>query len=71
MSQRPIIECKPNGPYLVRNLDELRDSRGMRIDIKPVVALCRCGGSASKHKPLCDGTHWGIGFKDENEVVRR
>lgn len=26
------------------------------------VALCRCG--ASKNKPLCDGSHTGVGFRD-------
>jgi len=62
MSERPTIECKPNGPYLVRNLDDLRDGRGNRIETKPVMALCRCGGSASK--PFCDGTHQKNGFSD-------
>lgn len=60
MSRPPTIECTPNGPYLVRNLEDLRDSRGDRIDVKPVMALCRCGGSANK--PFCDGTHQKNGF---------
>jgi len=60
MSQPPTIECKPNGPYLVRNLEDLRDGHGGRIETKPVMALCRCGGSASK--PFCDGTHQKNGF---------
>ena len=60
MSERPTIECKPNGPYLVKDLEDLRDSRGDRIETKPVMALCRCGGSATK--PFCDGTHRKNGF---------
>jgi CDGSH-type Zn-finger protein len=60
MSERPTIECKANGPYIVRNLDDFRDGRGDRIEAKPVMALCRCGGSASK--PFCDGTHQKNGF---------
>ena len=64
MSERPTIECKPNGPYLVRYLVDLRDSRGNRIEAKPVVALCRCGGSANK--PFCDGTHQKNGFSGAN-----
>lgn len=62
MSERLTIECKLNGPYLVRNLEALKDWRGDRIDTKPVMALCRCGGSASK--PFCDGTHQNNGFSD-------
>lgn len=61
MSQ-PTIECKPNGPYLVKDMDDLRDSRGGRISTEPVIALCRCGGSAKK--PFCDGTHRKNGFSD-------
>ena len=48
MSEKPAIECKPNGPYLVRGLEDLRDWRGNRIETKPVMALCRCGGSKNK-----------------------
>jgi CDGSH-type Zn-finger protein len=60
MSQEPTIECKPNGPYLVKNLEAFRNSRGDSISTKPVMALCRCGGSANK--PFCDGTHRTNGF---------
>jgi CDGSH-type Zn-finger protein len=60
MSERPTIECKPNGPYLVRNLERLDDEQGVRIETKSVMALCRCGGSANK--PFCDGTHQNNGF---------
>jgi len=54
------VECKPDGPYLVKGLERLTGASGTRISTKPVMALCRCGGSASK--PLCDGTHQRIGF---------
>lgn len=60
MSSRPTIECKANGPYLVKGLDDLRDWQGHPIEARPVMALCRCGGSASK--PFCDGTHQTNGF---------
>lgn len=68
MSDHPAIECAPNGPYLVRNLADLRDAQGGRIDTQPVVALCRCGGSANK--PFCDGTHGRNGFSDEKRPAR-
>lgn len=60
MSQIPTIECQPNGPYLVRNLEIFRNSHDASIPTKPVMALCRCGGSANK--PFCDGTHQKNGF---------
>ena len=56
----PTIECTPNGPYLVKNLKDLRSSRGDGLPTTPVIALCRCGGSANK--PFCDGTHKRNGF---------
>ena len=58
-----MIECAPDGPYLVKNLDRLRYSRGDSLPTKPVTALCRCGGSSNK--PFCDGTHKKIGFSSK------
>lgn len=60
---QPAIECSQNGPYLVRSLQNLRNSKGESIPTKPVIALCRCGGSAKK--PFCDGTHSKIGFSSQ------
>lgn len=59
---RPSIECKSNGPYLVKNLEDLRNAKGERIPTEATIALCRCGGSAKK--PFCDGTHRNNGFSD-------
>jgi CDGSH-type Zn-finger protein/truncated hemoglobin YjbI/ferredoxin len=45
---------------------------GEELDARPQMALCRCGASALK--PLCDGSHAGIGFtdaKDPNRVADR
>lgn len=58
--QTPQVEAKENGPYLLNNLATLKNSKGDELPTKPVVALCRCGGSANK--PFCDGTHAKIGF---------
>jgi CDGSH-type Zn-finger protein len=58
----PVIECKPNGPYLARGLERLTNANGEQLTTKPVTALCRCGGSANK--PYCDGTHSRTGFSD-------
>ena len=54
------IECAPDGPYLVKGLDILMNSRGQRLAAGATMALCRCGGSATK--PFCDGTHKSNGF---------
>lgn len=63
MSEKPTIELRPNGPLLVRNLEVLKNSKGERLAIESVIALCRCGGSGNK--PFCDSTHKKIGFSDE------
>jgi CDGSH-type Zn-finger protein len=61
VNAHPMIECKPGGPIVVKNLDNLRDARGEPIEAKPVMALCCCGCSAN-NKPFCDGTHKKNGF---------
>lgn len=56
-----VIEPKENGPYLVKNLQSLTNSKGADIlPDKEAIALCRCGKSSNK--PFCDGTHSKIGF---------
>ena len=60
MSQTLTIECTTDGPYLVKGLENLRAPSGDALATKPVMALCRCGGSAKK--PFCDGTHKKNGF---------
>jgi CDGSH-type Zn-finger protein len=57
---KPAIGCKTDGPYLVQDLGEFANSKGAGIACKPVMVLCRCGGSATK--PFCDGTHRKNGF---------
>jgi CDGSH-type Zn-finger protein len=66
--EKPTIEPTKNGPYMVKNLTNLKNSRGETITTKPVMMLCRCGGS--KNKPFCDGTHVKKGFTDEKEDDR-
>ena len=56
----PTIECRENGPYIVKGLGQLTGPTGEPIAAKPVMALCRCG--ASKNKPFCDGSHAKNGF---------
>ena len=63
--KRPSIECTENGPYLVKELENLTNSRGDEIPTKTVMALCRCGWS--KNKPYCDGSHWYVKFRDDEK----
>jgi CDGSH-type Zn-finger protein len=66
--QTCAIQCIPNGPYVVTNVEHLRNSRGEALAARPQMALCRCGGSANK--PFCDGTHARIGFTSHKEPDR-
>ena len=59
------ITCKPNGPYLLKDVPTVRRASGQSWPAEGV-ALCRCGGSAKK--PFCDGTHRKIGFSDANQA---
>ena len=60
MTQSASIDCRTDGPYLVKDVAAFENSRGEPIECKPAMWLCRCGGSANK--PFCDGTHKKNGF---------
>ncbi len=57
----------PNGPYLVKGLENFSNKKGA-IETIETMALCRCGGSGNK--PFCDGTHAKIGFSSAKLVGR-
>ncbi len=60
----PLVAVTKDGPYAITGGIELIDQpRGDGASTEHYT-LCRCG--ASKNKPFCDGSHWHIGFKDEN-----
>ncbi len=62
------IQTARNGPYLATNVRLLRDYLGQEIPAQPQVALCRCGGSATK--PSCDGSCASNGFTDAKDPKR-
>lgn len=62
MTDIPEITARENGPLVVKHLKRLTGEDGREIEVKEVMALCRCGGSSNK--PFCDGTHNQIGFSD-------
>lgn len=50
------VTCYPDGPFLVRGADIIRDEQGIAHEVtRPVVAVCRCGKTS--RAPWCDGTH--------------
>ena len=59
--QRQAIFIAPDGPYVVTGEIDLADTPRAEGCLKTKTTLCRCG--ASKNKPFCDGSHWGINFK--------
>ncbi len=67
-SRQPSIDCARNGPYIVKRMERLANSKGEALEAKKVMALCRCGGSANK--PFCDGTHSKIGFSGDRSSER-
>lgn len=59
----PSVFIAPNGPYVVSAGDGLLDTSWGEGASKSQFTLCRCG--ASKNKPFCDGSHWGVEFTDD------
>ena len=59
----PMVTVTKDGPYAVTGGIELLGQPMGEGASSEHYALCRCGGS--KNKPFCDGTHWHIGFKDD------
>ena len=65
---KPSINPSKDGPFLVKNLPEMKNSRGESIPTQPFMSLCRCGKSSNK--PFCDGTHTSVGFKGDKSEDR-
>lgn len=57
------IKLTPNGPLFLKGEFEIRDAEGEPTYRGSRAALCRCGHSGSK--PFCDGSHGGIGWRDD------
>ena len=58
---KPTIQTRTNGPYLVKGPIHLVDGDGKDFTLQgDTIALCRCGQSSNK--PFCDGTHRTSGF---------
>jgi len=69
--ETPRIQCKENGPYLIKGPLEIVDPTGQVVTIGDgkTAALCRCGGSTNK--PYCEGTHSRTGFQASEAAVQQ
>jgi CDGSH-type Zn-finger protein len=56
------ISVTKDGPYWVTGGIPITMSNGQTLEVRNRVTLCRCG--QSKIKPLCDGTHAAIKFRE-------
>jgi CDGSH-type Zn-finger protein len=67
----PVLENRvlvaADGPLYVSGDVQLKDANGAELLADTRVALCRCG--ASENKPLCDGRHADVGFRDAGDVA--
>jgi CDGSH-type Zn-finger protein len=61
--RHPAIQLAKNGPYQVGGGIELEGVAFAEGTSREYYTLCRCG--ASKNKPFCDGSHWKVGFEDD------
>lgn len=61
MQDSPSIEERENGPLVVKHVRTMTGPDGAPVEVKEIMALCRCG--ASKTKPFCDGSHTEVGFQ--------
>ncbi len=62
-ADRIDLSASPDGPLLIRGATRLVDDQGAAHQIqRPVVAVCRCGGST--RAPWCDGMHKLINARD-------
>jgi CDGSH-type Zn-finger protein len=56
------VAAVTDGPLWLTGRVPVRLTDGRELEVRNRVVLCRCG--ASRNKPLCDGSHARIGFRD-------
>ncbi|MFE0463307.1 CDGSH iron-sulfur domain-containing protein [Kitasatospora sp. NPDC058965] len=56
------VAAVADGPLWLTGRVPVRLTDGRELEVRNRVALCRCG--ASRNKPLCDGSHARVGFRD-------
>ena len=72
MSDQPAngitIEIMEDGPLIVKGLETLENSKGEKVEVQKITALCRCGHSSNK--PFCDSRHVSD-FKQIEQILPR
>ncbi len=63
-NEKCSVKFTKKQPYIVRNLNNLKNSKGEKLETKPTMALCYCGKSTNK--PYCDGSHTKISEDEQN-----
>lgn len=66
--QQNTISVAPDGPLYIHGNITVANAAGETVVKDKRMALCRCGASA--HKPYCDGSHTGAGFKDSGALTK-
>jgi len=62
---RAAITLAKDGPYKITGGIELQDVEFGEGVSREHFTLCRCG--ASKNKPFCDGSHYDVGFRHDED----
>jgi CDGSH-type Zn-finger protein len=68
LETQPVIRVSLDGPYLVTNIERLKNWLGENLSLQSEMALCRCGQSSNK--PYCDGTHARGNFSGAKDPKR-
>jgi len=62
-STTPTVTVTPDGPIILKDFSgTVALSDGSNAEVKPMMAFCRCGRSATK--PFCDGSHKKTGWSE-------